>query len=264
MAGQINGVGLNAHVTVSRMSKMVERTLDFLELFADQKRPLSLTEISRLVNTPISSCHDVLQSLEARGYIYELVPRSGYYPTRRLFDIAKIIAEHDPIVSRAEIVLQALMKSIDETVLLCKASGVASTYLLAIEPSHPLRFMVNIGESIRNLYATSAGKALIAGWSDEALDAFLSSAHLEPLTANTLTSPAALRENILQGRARGWFLNNEESLAGVTTLSASFNWNSAIFIVTIAGPSSRLQPRLDWVSTQLLDACAQLRMRASR
>ena len=46
------------------MSKIVDRTLDFLELFAKEKRPLSLSDISRLLSIPVSSCHDVLQALQ--------------------------------------------------------------------------------------------------------------------------------------------------------------------------------------------------------
>ncbi len=66
------------------MSKIVDRTLDLLELFAEEKRPLSLSDIARLLKIPISSCHDVLQAMQARGYLYELAPRAGYYPTLRL------------------------------------------------------------------------------------------------------------------------------------------------------------------------------------
>ena len=90
------------------MSKIVERTLDFLELFAEQKRPLSLSDISRLLKIPASSCHDVLQTLEERGYIYELAPRAGYYPTRRILDLARTITAHDPVATRAEILLRAM------------------------------------------------------------------------------------------------------------------------------------------------------------
>ena len=46
------------------MSKIVKRTLDFFELFAEHKRPLSLSEISKLLGIPVSSCHDVLRALE--------------------------------------------------------------------------------------------------------------------------------------------------------------------------------------------------------
>ena len=81
------------------MSKIVERTLDFFELFADQKRTLSLSDIARLLELPASSCHDVIQALQERGYIYELAPRAGYYPTRRLLDLAKMIVAHDPVTT---------------------------------------------------------------------------------------------------------------------------------------------------------------------
>jgi DNA-binding IclR family transcriptional regulator len=36
------------------MSKIVERTLDFIELFAGERKPLSLSEISRLLGSSVS------------------------------------------------------------------------------------------------------------------------------------------------------------------------------------------------------------------
>src|ERR1700761_4912506 len=83
-------------------SKIVERTPDFLGVFAREKRPLSLSDISRLLSIPVSSCHDVLQALQERGFIYEIAPRGGYYPTLRLFELGKTITENDPVVHRAE------------------------------------------------------------------------------------------------------------------------------------------------------------------
>ena len=124
------------------MSKIVERTLDFLELFAREKRPLSLSDISRLLTIPVSSCHDVLQALQDRGFIYEIAPRGGYYPTLRLYELGKLITENDPVVLRADLVLRELRNTLDETVLLAKATGMSATYLLTFEPSHPLRFQL--------------------------------------------------------------------------------------------------------------------------
>jgi DNA-binding IclR family transcriptional regulator len=245
------------------MSKMVERTLDFLELFAEHKRPLQLTEISRLAKVPISSCHDVLQTLESRGYIYELAPRAGYYPTLRLLETARTIADHDPVLARAEIVLRELRDATDETVLLCKTDGAASIYLLSLEPSHALRFMVKIGDSIRHLHASSAGKAQLAGLSETELDAYLSATALTPLTPQTLTDRDALVADLERGRGRGWFLNREESIEGLITLSAPFSWNGVRFIVTIAAPASRVSARLETLAAQLLQACDTLTMKGT-
>jgi len=99
------------------MSKIVARTLDFLEVFAVQKRPLSASEIARLLDIPASSCHDVLQALLERGYLYELTSRGGYYPTLKLYEIAKTIADHDPVAARADSILRALRDKLDESIL---------------------------------------------------------------------------------------------------------------------------------------------------
>jgi DNA-binding IclR family transcriptional regulator len=240
------------------MSKIVSRTLDFLEIFAIHKRPLSSSEIARLLAIPASSCHDVLQALLERGYLYELTPRGGYYPTLRLYQTAKIIADHDPVPLRADAILRALRDKVDESILLAKVNGLDATYLLSIEPSHPLRFLATVGENVRSLHATSAGKALLAGLSDQALNAYLKSANLASLTASTITSKSALREELVAGNRRGWFANREESQEGVTTLSARFVWTSATYIVTIAGPTSRLGPKLAKAADLLTSACKLL------
>jgi DNA-binding IclR family transcriptional regulator len=243
------------------MSKIVERTLDFLELFADEKRTLSLSDISRLLKIPASSCYDVLQTLQDRGYIYELAPRAGYYPTRRLLDLARMIADHDPVALRADILLRAMRDSLDESVLLAKVSGLEATYLLTFEPSHPLRFRANVGDRVRSLYATSGGKALLSSLSVQDFNNCLKLLTLQPFTKHTITSKPALRNEIEASRQRGWFLNKEESLEGVVTLSSVFAWNGLTYIVTIAGPISRIEPRLDWMAGLLVDACSRLEMR---
>jgi DNA-binding IclR family transcriptional regulator len=242
------------------MSKIVGRTLDFLELFADQKRPLSLSDISRLLHIPVSSCHDVLQALMERGYLYEVAPRGGYYPTLRLLEVAQSVAANDPVPLRAEPRLRALRDQLDESVLLAQITGLEATYLLTFEPAHPLRFQQKVGNRVSSLHATSGGKALLGSLDDATLDAVLKGAKLNALTPQTPTSKAALRKQIELGRSRGWYLNQEESLEGVTTLSAIFRWHASAYIVTVAGPSTRLLPKLEQAGEALVELCRELGM----
>jgi DNA-binding IclR family transcriptional regulator len=72
-----------------------------------------------------------------------------------------------------------------------------------------------------------------------------------------------LKAEIEAGRERGWFANLEESQPGVVTLSAPFSWSGATYIVTIAGPASRLEGRTEWFAGQLLQACETLEMRTA-
>jgi DNA-binding IclR family transcriptional regulator len=243
------------------MSKIVERTLDLLELFAEEKRPLSLSDIARLLKIPVSSCHDVLHAMQARGYLYELAPRAGYYPTLRLQALGKIIGEHDPVVARADLLLRSLRDTLDESVMLAKVNGLQATYLLTFDATHPLRFMVKVGDNVRSLHGTSAGKAVLASIGERELAAYLKTATLTPFTSRTITSKTALRKEIELGKQRQWFLNNGESVEGVTTFSGCFAWNTATYIVTVAGPSSRLDQRLDEGVGLVTNVCKLLEMR---
>ena len=245
------------------MSKIVERTLDLLELFAKEKRPLSLSDIAHLLKIPMSSCHDVLQAMQARGYLYEIAPRAGYDPTSRLHSLSKEIDDNDPVLMRTEQLLRSLRDTLDETIALSKVTGLNATYLLVFDPNHPLRMLVKVGDSIRSLHATSAGKALLGSLDERALAAFLKSAKLAPLTKQTITSAAALRKDIEVGRKRGWYINREESLTSVTTISVPFRWNRSVYIATIAGPSSRLDQKRETAVSLLVDICRRLEMQSA-
>lgn len=243
------------------MSKIVDRTLDCFEMFAAQKQPLSLTEIAKLLAIPASSCRDVLKALQRRGYVYELTPRGGFYPTLRLYELGKIVAEYDPVLLRAEALLRSLRDLLDESVQLAKVSGLQATYLLVFESSQPLRMITSVGNPLRSLYATSAGKALLASLDERMLESYLESAELTPLTPHSLRSKKALREQIEAGRKRGWFVNREESVEGVSTLASQFKWRDTLYIVSIAGPTSRIEAKLKWAAQSLLDVCKRLEMR---
>ena len=240
------------------VSKIVDRTLDFFEMFAEQKRPLALSEMARILDIPISSCHDVVQALIRRGYVYETAARAGFYPTVRFLRLGETIVEHDPILLRAEEVIGELSAELRETVALAKASKLELTYVLVRESDHQLRFSVQEGAPVRSLYATSAGKCLLGTLSPPELDEFLKDLKLVPLTPKTITDKAALRRDIAAGNKRGWFINDEESSLDAQTLSARFLWRDAVYVLTIAGPISRIASKRDQAVKLLLAACRKL------
>jgi len=237
---------------------MVARTLSFLELFAAQKRPLSKADMAKLLQLPTSSCHDVVRVLEMRGYLSKSLQRGEWYPTQRLLHIAQALVANDPVVPRILAPLRKFRDAIDESVLLSKVEGLQAMYLLALPPSHPLRYLVSVGDRVRSLHAASAGKALLGGLSSAALNDFLASAKLTRYTPSTIVSAAALRKDIAAGNERGWFLNAEESEPGLTALSCRFSWQMATYIVTAAGPTPRLQPKLSACCRLLTRLCRQL------
>ncbi|MFV0244349.1 MAG: IclR family transcriptional regulator [Qingshengfaniella sp.] len=240
------------------MSKIVKRTLDFIELFAEEKRPLALSEISRLLDIPMSSCFDVVQSLLDRGFLYELGHRAGFYPTARLSELASVISQNDPVILRAGMKLRSLRDDLDESVSLARSTDRQVIYLAVMEPSHALRFMVRVGDQARSLHATSVGKALLATLPPEDLPKLLGSKPLEPLTEKTQTDPAKLIEEIALTRERGYSLNREESVPTATTVTGWFQWHRSNYFVTVAGPTFRVEPKLEEIIQRIQDVCDAL------
>jgi len=240
------------------MSKIVNRTLDFFEAFAVAKRPLVLSELMKVLDIPVSSCHDVLRALEERGYLYEVRPRGGYYPTARLFDLAKVLVENDPFMSRVQPVLEHLRDQAEESVFLMKAREQSLIYVAVVEADSPLRLSVRVGDSVRALHATSAGKAYLGSFAPANLDRALGALRLKALTPLTITSKGALKKDILESEQRGWFLNREESVEDSLTISARFHWHDAIYTVTVAGSVKRMDRKLDRLVASLKAAAAHL------
>lgn len=240
------------------MSKIVFRTLDVFEIFAAQRKPLSLSELARLLDVSPSSCHDVLHAMEERGYLYEVRPRGGFYPTKRLFELARVIVQHDPLAQRAEPVLQRLSDELQASVSLGKASGRQMTYLVVCNPPDPLRFSVEPGTNVRNLYATSAGKALLGSLPPEERKAVLDGIELKPMTKKTITSRRALLDEVKRSEARGWFVNREESVEDALTVSTRFVWSGSTYVITAAGTVNRMERQFDQAVAALRQAAAEL------
>lgn len=240
------------------MSKIVFRTLDVFEAFANAKRPLSLTELAKQLGIPASSCHDVVSALEERGYLYEIRPRGGHYPTARLFQVASTIHEHDPVTARAEPILQQLSTELSASVSLGKVKGLHLTYLVVCNPPDPLHFAVVVGAAVRNLYATSAGKALLGGLPTAEQEAYLRSLELKPMTPYTHTSVERLLEELRESEKRGWYVNREESVEDALTLSTRFQWGGVTYVVTAAGTLKRMDRQFEKAVQSICDCARQL------
>jgi DNA-binding IclR family transcriptional regulator len=243
------------------MPKIVDRTLDCFETFASERQALTQSELAKFLAIAPSSSRDLILVLQRRGYVYETGTAGRFYPTRRLYELGKQTAAHDPVINRAETLLLSLRDVVDESVVLAQARGLQALYLVTFESQHPLRLVIEVGSNLRSLHATSGGKALLANLDARELAAYLAQAELAPLTAKSLRSKDTLLGELEGGRKRGWFVNREESVEGVTTLSATFTWDRAMYIVTVCGATQRVEPKLPWAAQALLDVCRRLEMR---
>jgi len=220
--------------------KATVRTLDVMEAFAKLGEPMTLTEIADRIDVPLSSCHAIIRTLHARGYIYQLERRRLFYPTKRLYEVASEIVRHDPILTMLLPALQALMHETQETVILGKLSGREVIYLEVIEGPQTIRYSAQPGER-KPLHSSAAGKALLGQLSEKEYAKLLGRLELKPMTEATIVDREKLKKEVNAGRERGYFVTNGENVTDVKAIAIAATIAGEKFAIAVAGPAPRLQ-----------------------
>lgn len=231
-------------------SRSALRALEVFEAFRDASRPLSLSEVARLTNMPVSTCHGVFKALEQRGFLYIGSGRDAY-PTRRLWDLAQEINAHDPIARRVEPALAKLRDDVDETVILGVRHGDTVLYLLILVSSQAIRYSSRAGEH-KPLHSSSIGKVMLGTMPPGELDSWLRTADLKKVTDRTIVSASRLKADLVASRARGYFATHGENVSDVMAIATPLTMGTSTFGVAIAGPLQRMADREAMLSKKLI------------
>lgn len=241
--------------------KTALRVIEIIEVFAREGKPLSLTELSRQLDAPVSSCLGLVRTLARLGYLYETARRQGYYPTGRLLAMAQRIARADPILEKIGPTLSALRDAVGETVVLAKLAHNGEVVYLDVMPSsHPISYVADPGAQ-RHLHSNSLGKALLSMMNEEERRKILQGRKLERLNERTLVTLEDLERDITLSRERGWFQNLGESMADVGAIAWPLHISGGEYAVSIAGPLYRIEPNLTPLAQQLRVACQVMEQR---
>jgi DNA-binding IclR family transcriptional regulator len=220
--------------------RTADRTLDIFEHFAERREPITASQLARDLSLPTSTCFSLIRTLVDRGYLYYLQSRGPFYPTRRLLSIAEEIATHDPIAQYVRPLLVALRDKAGETVILGKLKGTGVVYLERVESNQPIRYSRRIG-FVRDIHASSIGKAILAIMDDKTRDRLLAQVRYPKLTDKTIRTRAQLIDSVDEGRKRGYWLNVDESTPDVTGIAQPVPIFGDFYGVALIGPSYRFE-----------------------
>ncbi|MFZ5779832.1 MAG: IclR family transcriptional regulator [Pseudomonadota bacterium] len=223
--------------------RTADRTLDIFESFARRQAPITVSDLARELSLPTSTCFSLVRTLVARGFIYYLRPRGAFYPTRRLGLVAEAIAQHDPIAQHILPFLDKLRDTTGETVILGKLQGLGVVYLDIVESQQAIRYSMKVG-TVRELHASSIGKAILAAMDDQPRDRLLGQLKYPRLTDRSLRSRSQLEQNIEEGRRRGYWTNVGESSPDVMGIAQSVRIFGDLYGIALVGPMPRFERNL--------------------
>jgi DNA-binding IclR family transcriptional regulator len=237
--------------------KTAGRTVDLFEAFAKLRRPASLSELAAAIGMPLSSCSNLVRTIQARGYLYMLRDRGPFYPTARLLEIARTIAANDPILLRVADHLVALSETCDETVVIGTIRGKEVLYIDVVESKQAIRYSARPG-SMRPVHANSIGKAVLSRMDGLTRAELLKRLSYKKLTPKTILSAEALEADIRNSIRRGWFSNSRESVDDLGAVAMPITINGGTFGISIAGPATRMQAAIDQHVAALKRTCAKI------
>lgn len=197
--------------TTSSPVKSATRTLDIIEYVVARDRPVVAQEIAGALAIPVSSLSYLLTTLVDRGYLAREGRRYTAGPGLERLQARS----HDfSIAERTAPLVRSLRLQINETVSFFVRRSDMMEAVVTETSDHALRYAVQTG-SVTPLYCFSAGKALLATFSDAELDCYLAKSERRSFTAATITDAEALRREIAEVRRTGIARTREEGTPGI-------------------------------------------------
>jgi DNA-binding IclR family transcriptional regulator len=240
----------------------VTRVIQILEALCASPRPVSLADLSRVLNTPKSSLAALLRGLAEEHFVvssegaYRLGPGafglgSALMEARRRFQSSDLVRDG----------MRRLAERSNETVLFAvrDAGGETMTYVDVIESRNTVRFSVSIGDR-RPLYCTAGGRALLAAVPEEELSRYLRGLRPQQLTERTETEKRRLAEAIAEARESGVAQTVDQAADGVTGTASAIHdaAGGVIGALIVAAPSSRLEDRRAELGRLVADEAATI------
>lgn len=238
--------------------KTAVRVFDVINLFAEVRQPMIYSEIARRTEIPLSSCHALLQTMVAKGYLYAPGVKAGYYPTQRLLHVARDICSEDPLILTFQPLLSALRDATNETAALATLAGNRVVYLEVMESRQKIRYSDEPG-GFMYVHASAAGKALAGALPPDARRKLLDACEPFPaLTDGSIIDRKALEQEVEQGVVNGWHRSTGENVEDVAGLARGFLIHGEAFALVIGAPKARLLKREQDAVRALLEVYGQI------
>lgn len=203
----------------------LDKGIRILELLAQSKRPLGLSEIAKALGYHAGTVYNIAYTLTDLG-ILEADANKKFSLGSKMYELGKAAGRSPELVQILHPYLEEINEQSNLATLLSIQSGLHSVVIDKIESLYDLRFSPEYGRRL-SLFGGAVGKALLAQLPDDEIDQILSSQKLRKYTSNTCTNKTDFKEMINAVREKGVAVSNEERTEGVCAFSIPVPTNKA-------------------------------------
>jgi DNA-binding IclR family transcriptional regulator len=220
--------------------RSVDRAIDVL--LALGRGPRRLTEVSTDVALSKPTTYRLLYTLKLKGMVLQDHMTGDYRLGPACFRLmASMVNGNAGFPMDATAALAALRDDTNETVTVHVLAGPSRICVQELPSPHAIRYTAGLGATAP-VYSGSAGKVLLAFLPERERELTLQSLRLVPMTANTITDLATLRNELDHVVETGTATSVGERVAGAVGVSAPvFDASGRILAaISVLGPADRL------------------------
>ena len=197
----------------------VEKAVALLDCFWREKKPLSLTELSRMTGWPKSTVHNLLASMMDSAVVEQSLSDGKYRLGMHLFEYGCVISEHWDVVKLARPHLNALAVRTGESAYLATLNADKLLIIESAEPNNVFRVASTVGTRLP-VHCSSQGKAILAHMDLASARRILRRTGMKSYTVETIQSEEEYLQQLKSVRQAGYAAEYEEYRNGMCSFAA--------------------------------------------
>ena len=191
------------------MVNSVLKAIDILQVFSSAEPRLSLGEISRRLDLPKSTTHNLINTLAMRGFI-EKTDDGVYALGSAIIKLTQSVRLNAELRDRAAPLMRQLADTCRTSVYLAVPDGDYVLYIYAVESPQRLLARTAVGD-LAHLHSTAVGKAILSVLPKQKVNEIINRAGMPQITNATITDPRVLQEKLALSQERGYALDHSEN-----------------------------------------------------
>jgi IclR family transcriptional regulator, pca regulon regulatory protein len=210
------------------------RGLTVIQAFSQQRRSLTISQISQRTGIPRAAVRRCLYTLGKLGFV--AAEDGRHFALRpRVLSLGHPYLTSTPLAKAAQPVLRHVCNTLNESSSIAILDGTDILYIARASTSRIMTIDLDIGSRLP-AHCTSMGRVLLAQLDDDALDAHLTRCRLIQYTPNTLITLDALRAELMKVRAQGYAVIDQELELGLRSIAVPI-------VEGVTGPDQAMRGR---------------------
>lgn len=235
------------------------RGLAVVKAFSDQRRAMTIAQISHKTGIPRAAVRRCLYTLKQLGYADS--EANNFFLKPKILTLGYSYLSSTPLTISAQPCLNLISRALNESCSLAVLDDSEVLYISRSATSRVMSVALNAGSRLP-AYCTSLGRVMLAAMSEPELQAYFSKVNLRAHTDRTIVSESRLREILNEVRQSGYAIVEEELEIGLCSIAVPVRGASGATVAALnvgaqATRVTRSQLEQNFLPT-LLNAASEL------